>query len=45
MFTFGTIYYEPFLMDAGETIATYVAMNEEQRQPFDVQVQDKFVQY
>ena len=43
MFTFGTIYYEPFLTDAGEPIATYVAMNEEQRQPLDIQVQDKLV--
>ena len=28
MFIFDTIYYEPFLTDAGETIATYATMNE-----------------
>ena len=43
MFTFGTICYEPFLMDTGQIIATYVTMNEEQRQPFDIQVKNKLV--
>ena len=39
MFTFGTmIYYKPFLTDAGQTIATYVALNKEQCRPFDIQV-------
>ena len=41
MFTFGTIYYEPFLTDAGETIATYGTMNEEQCRPVNIQVHDK----
>ena len=43
MFTFGTVYYEPFLTDAGQTITTYVVMNEYQCRPFNIQVQDKLV--
>ena len=43
IFASGTKIYEPFLTDAEETIASYVAMTEVNRCPFDIQVEDKIV--